>query len=642
MHIIEIIPVIKSCPNKSLSYFSKNKLKKGDLVSVKIRNKLVPAIVANSSPVKAQKSAIKSIPYSLKPVESLITENFINEKFLESVYKMSDYFVSNPGLILSKLISKKMLQKSLAKKNNRQALVSNFHKISLYQSNQNSRIKYYKSVIRENFASGFSVFLCVPAIQNIEQVAKELRKGIENYTLIFHNKMPVKNLDKNFNAYRVSDHPLLVITTGSFLSLVNNRIGTIILEEEESINYKMQKRPYLDFRKAAEIISKEFKNHLIYGGEIVRIETYYKKEKNKLNALSEISPRLEFHASAKIIPLANETQNGKKRNFQILGTDIKNALSAKSSAQNHSESILLFINKRGHSTTIICGDCGKMIECGKCSVPLTLHQPDFSNETQYCKDRFMACRHCFLKSNVPANCPYCKSWNLKSFGVGIQKVGIEIKKMFPSLQLFRMDGDTIKNRKQGEKILENFLKSPKGVLIATELIFSFLEKPIDHIYVISADSLLALPDFRMHEKIFKCLLRLRCFAKKTFIIQTRLSDKKIFKNIIRGDIANFYREEIDLRKKFAYPPFSTLIKITKEETSGDSAKKSVYNLAERLKAHPCFVFPAFISKIKNKHRWHILLKLKPDAWPNNYPDLLKTLKSLSPSWRVNVDPETLL
>ncbi|OHA13617.1 MAG: hypothetical protein A2909_00770 [Candidatus Tagabacteria bacterium RIFCSPLOWO2_01_FULL_39_11] len=647
MYIIEAIPLVKLSPQQPLSYFSKNKLKNGDLITVKIRNSSVPAIVAAYSHIKTQKSALKSIPYALKPIERVLTKNFISGEFLKIVIEISDYFSSNPGLIFLKLIPKIILKKEFpAALNPTKAKISNFHRISLFQSDRDDRVKYYKSVIRENFAAGFHVFLCVPAIKDIEQILNEIQKGIENYVLVFHNRTPVKDMEKNLKKYLSSSHPMLIVSTGNFLMLANKNTGTIILEKEGSENYKTQKRPYLDFRKVAEIISRESKNHLICGDEIVRVETFHKKELNKLNALIEINPILESPAMTKISQIGLENigtqKNGKKEYFQIFGEDLKNALSIKNSSDVSQDKILLFINKRGHSTTIVCGDCGKIIECEKCSAPFTLRQPDFPETPIPNKNRFLLCRHCFLKISVPSHCPSCGSWNLKSFGVGIQKVGEEIKKTFPQLELFRMDGDAIKNQKQGKEVIDSFFKAQKGVLMATELIFSFLERLVDSVFVVSADSLLALPDFRMNEKIFKQLIRLRSFAKKNFVIQTRITDKRLFENILKGNIINFYREETEARKKFFYPPFSTLIKITREEINEESVKKSVYDLVEKLKDYPCFAFPAFISKIKNKHRWNILLKLKADAWPKDYQELLKLLQSLPPSWKINVDPEILI
>jgi len=223
-------------------------------------------------------------------------------------------------------------------------------------------------------------------------------------------------------------------------------------------------------------------------------------------------------------------------------------------------------------------------------------------------------------------------------GTGIQKVAEEVSRLFPKFKLFRMDSDAIKTPKQGKEIAEKFMSTPGSILIGTEILFSYIRQPVERVAVVSVDALFVLPDFRINEKIFHLLLRLRSFAKKTFLIQTRLSPSvynQLFNDVIRGNVSGFYKTEIENRKQFQYPPFKLLIKITREGKNKLQVKKEVEAMKKILKDWNPIVYPAFISKVKNTYIWNILLKVDPETWPQSLPPL-------PPAWKINVDPETLL
>ena len=135
---------------------------------------------------------------------------------------------------------------------------------------------------------------------------------------------------------------------------------------------------------------------------------------------------------------------------------------------------------------------------------------------------------------------------------------------------------------------------------------------------------------------------MRSLANKKFLIQTRLAEHEIFKDVIKGDISGFYRKELSMRKNLGYPPFSKFIKLTRESIHQNLAQKEIAVIKEQLKKYSPIDFPAFISKVKNKYRWNLLLKVEPKTWPDKYPELASFLQNLGPQWRVEIDPENLL
>jgi primosomal protein N' len=171
------------------------------------------------------------------------------------------------------------------------------------------------------------------------------------------------------------------------------------------------------------------------------------------------------------------------------------------------------------------------------------------------------------------------------------------------------------------------------------MILQYLHEKIENSAIISLDSLFALPDFRIQEKILYMLIRIRSLTTKNFIVQTRKSDEKVFKYGLSGNMSDFYREEISERKKFNYPPFSNLIKITLEGKKDDIIKE-MENVQNILDPYEVEVFPAFTQTVRGNQVLHGLIRLPHGKWPDK--NLIEKIRSLSPAVMVKVDPETLL
>jgi primosomal protein N' (replication factor Y) len=300
------------------------------------------------------------------------------------------------------------------------------------------------------------------------------------------------------------------------------------------------------------------------------------------------------------------------------------------------EKVVLFANRRGYSPVTVCQDCFRPVLCDKCDSPVVLHGKEKK------ENPFWLCHKCLRKIPLPEQCPDCKSWNLKEFGAGIRKIAEETKKNFPQAKIFIMDSDAVKTKKQGEEIMKNFTATAGAILIGTEIIFSFLRQPVDAVAVVSIDSLFTFPDFRINEKVFRLLAKLRSLAEKKFFLQTRMPELDIFSEVLRGNVSGFYKTELESRKKSGYPPFSLLIKITGENANKLKLKKETDELERKLKKWNPISYPSFVPKIRNKYIWNILLKIEPGTWPDNQKELRALLSSLPLFWKINVDPESLL
>lgn len=618
--LVKIAPITKGV-FRDLSYFSIKNIKKGDLVSVQIRKKDVPAAVIEVEEIAKIKSELRKSPYSLKRISGIKATGVFTSSFLRAAQEIAEYFATSTGIVIEKLCSQTILD-SPFEVSSKKSPAPKKRSTLILQTSKKERIRFYKNLIRGEFAKKQSVFLCLPSPLLVKKYEEKLKKGIEQFTFAIHNKLPKKTLRKNWKEATKKEHPILIISTGSFLSLPRKDISYFILEKEGSPLYKSQNRPFLDTRTVIQKLAKQTKSSLVVADEIIRTETYNKKIQNKI--LSAVS------TSQKITSNVEQVLVNTRGQKNPLSPELKQMLE---SAYKKSERTVLFINRRGHGSSTICNDCGHIVACAQCDTPMVLHKE---------LENIFACHKCLFKTPARSACPHCNGWNLRTLGWGIQQAEEEVLKFFPEFKIFRLDSDTAKTKKQAEEILKNYNNTPGSILMATEMLFSHFDGSADRIGVISVDGLFNMPDFRINEKIFRLLLRLKMRTKKTFLVQTRLEEHPVFEYVFKGDLAGFYESELKFRKALNYPPFKTLIKIGLKERNKAEGQKKIKELEKKLEPWSPVSFPAFTSKIKNLHGFYILLRLEPDTWPHKHKELHSILSSLPPVWKVDVDPESLL
>lgn len=632
MKIVDVIPITKELvsglPSENFSYFTAKNIEPGTLVSVPLKSKNTPAIVSSVQNAKDIKSDLKKKEFKLKPIKSILSAEFIRPEFITACAKTAKYFISPLGSTLKDFIPQAILENgssfNIPKLNTPH---SHFH-ICIVQARFEERMRHYKSVIREEFAKNHSVFFCAPTLADIEHDAPELQKGIENYSFILHSSLPSKKIRQIWAQAAKEKHPILIIATKSFLSLPRKDLGTIILDRENSGHYKFQKRPHADARKFAEFYAQEIKARLIFGDSVVRAEAFFKRE----SAETSLPSRILSGAEQILLNIKN------KEGFSVISPELKQIIEE---VQEKNEKIFLFAHRRGFSPITVCDDCQRTILCSKCDTPLVLHKNQGKN-----KNALFICHKCLAQIEAPEQCPNCQSWRLQSLGIGVQKTAEEVKKIAPKTKIFILDSDSVTNAKQADNLIKLFLNSPGSILIGTELALSHMRhlasQQVERVAIVSLDPLFALPDFKINEKIFYLLLELRALAKKTFLVQTRLAENSIFNEALRGNVSGFYKTELENRRLFQYSPYKTLIKITREGKDKLKIKKEIQALEQQLSQWIPFSYPAFTQKIKNIYSWHILLKINPEIWPNGDQKLYNLISSLPPSWKINVDPESLL
>jgi len=629
MKIANVTLISKGISNDTLSYFTTKEIEIGDIVSVPLRNRTIDAIVVSIETASSAKLKIRSSAYSLKKIKENKGSNFFLPELVKAFEETANFYASSVGSVINSIVPKTIFSNikdfrfspSSEKAKENKNLIN---ETVVLQADNERRMISYKHIIRGEFARGKSIFICLPQITDIEEAKKELEKGIEEYTFILHSKISKSKLIPTWNKILEMEHPVLIIATGPFLSIPRKDIKTIILDKEGSSSYKIQTRPYIDIRTFVKFFAKHQEARLILGDVFLRPETIWQHREGETAELHPLQFRSLSDIKQEMVDM--RTYKKIKDKFVIIGDELNDLI--RHNIENN-ENLFILVARRGLSTTTICRDCGNIVSCPNCHTPLILHKKERQN--------IFTCHKCGYETDQTDKCQTCYSWKLTPLGVGIEGVEATIKKNFSKADIWKIDKDSTTIAQAKEKI-NKFMSTPGSILIGTEMSLPHLPN-IDNTAIASIDSLFAIPDFRINEKIFRMLLKVRSLTSKHFIIQTRQFEEKIFDMILKGDILAFYKQEIKEREMLGYPPFNLFIKISytgeKKRSENEMGK-----LTELLKKFEPIIFPAFAPESKGKHTIHLVIKMKPGKWPDQ--NLIEILSQILLPFKINVDPISLL
>ncbi len=627
MYLIKAIPIARGIGADLLSYWSPSEALPGSVIRVPLRKRTVGALVLFCQPANESKAEIKSAEFEMRKISNVNAKQIISPQFFKMTEEVARHYSSSVGGTLFDLVPSVALSeyeqlpeaKPLIKRTkSRESFV--------LQNADEDRYGHYKSLIRERFARKESVFMVMPTVEDIKKACAYFEKGIEPYTYIFHGGIAKGEIVKRWKKAIEDEHPVIIVATGSFLSIPRPDLGLIIVERENSRSYKSQQRPFIDMRFAAEKLAKEIGADLILGDSYVRVETLWRHEEMEL--VEYAPPAMRSLSTARDILVDMKAYKGAKKSIRLLSDEFI-ALAQK----NREESGLMFVfaGRKGLAPQTICADCETTLTCKRCTAPVVLHGKD--------DRRFFLCNKCGLRSDAHTVCKACGSWRLTTLGIGTERIAEDIVTAIPEANVIILDKMSAPTHKKAVEIADRFYDSPGSILVGTELALLYLDKDVDTTAIASLDALFSIPDFRINEKIFSIILKMRSLARKYFLLQTRNPEQPVLALGVKGNIIDFYREEIEARRAVSFPPFATFVKI-----SYSGKKEDVLSAMDNLKVicagWVIDVFPAFIATIKGEYTMHALIKLSRGEWPNE--ELLNKLRSLPPSYAVNVDPESIL
>ena len=481
-----------------------------------------------------------------------------------------------------------------------------FEEFLLYGVTGSGKTEIYMQLIEKVIDKNKSAILLVPEISLTPQMLDRFvgRFGKEKLAVL-HSKLSIGERHDEWTKIK-EGKAKIVIGARSAIFAPTNDLGIIIIDEEHDSSYKSESSPRYNAKEIAEKISKRSKIPLVLGSATPDINTFYRTTQNevKLLKLTKRANNSEL-PQVEIVDLKKELATGNK---SMLSNSLYKEM--KENLKNKKQTIL-FLNRRGYSTFIMCRECGYTMKCPNCNISLTYHS--FQNK--------LKCHYCGHEENPVKVCPNCSSGKIRYFGTGTQKLEEEVKKIFPEASTIRMDVDTVTKKNSHEEILNKFKNENIDILIGTQMVVKGHHFPkVTLVGVIAADTSLNIDDYRANERTFQILTQVAGRAGREklpgkVIIQTYNPDSFPIELAKKQDYDLFYKTEISLRKQLNYPPFCDIIVIGlagEDQKEIINLSKNVYNLFKsNLEKHDINVFmpmPAPIDKIKNKYRWRIIAK----------------------------------
>ncbi|MFR2534319.1 MAG: primosomal protein N' [Clostridia bacterium] len=453
-----------------------------------------------------------------------------------------------------------------------------------------------------------SSILLVPEISLTPQmVDRFLSRFGEEQIAVLHSKLSVGERYDAWNRIK-EGKAKIVIGARSALFAPLKDIRLIIIDEEHDASYKSEMSPRYEAKEVARKIANMKQIPLVLGSATPDIGTYYKAQKGEI-ALLELTrrPNNASLPEVEVIDLREELANG---NRSMLSTKLYEAI--QENIRNHHQTIL-FLNRRGYSTFIMCRDCGYTAKCKNCDITLTYHL----------KQNKLKCHYCGYEQRPMQVCPVCQSDHIRYFGTGTQKLEAEIQKLFPQASTIRMDMDTVTKKNAHEEILNRFKNENIDILIGTQMVVKGHHFPnVTLVGVVAADSSLNIEDYRANERTFQILTQVAGRAGRENLpgkvyIQTYDPENLAIEYAKQQDYKLFYNTEIMLRKQLKYPPFCDIIVIGVSGKEENKVKACINRLHEYLKTRVIREkigillykpVPAPIDKIKNKYRWRMIIK----------------------------------
>lgn len=528
------------------------------------------------------------------------------------------------------------------------------------------KTEVYLRAIQNVLNKGKTACVLVPEISLTPQAVARFRSRFGENVAVLHSKMSVGERYDQWDSINDGKANVVIGTRSALFSPLNN-IGLIVIDEEHENSYKQETSPRYHARDCALMIAEQQNCVLVLGSATPSIETLFNA--NKLNNWSRVDlpertnkkplPQIE------IVDMSQEFKGGRKSLFSHkLSEQIKEELSK-------NNKVVLFHNRRGFASYMFCRNCGFSPKCPNCSNSLTYHQKilvdDFINgyPTKVNKE-MLVCHHCGHMQHVYIRCPECDSPYIAKYGAGTQSVEEQLKAILTELpnaddvNIVRMDADTTRKKYGHQTCLEEFAKTGPAVLLGTQMIAKGLDfDDVTLVGVVLVDTNLCIPDFRSEERTFNLILQVAGRAGRAklpgkVIVQTYSpkSDCVLFASDYNKKA--FLENELFKRKMLNYPPFCNLANLIISGFDENQVSKTAKDVEEKIQKklnlsniNDVVLMPAsscVLSKIRNKFRYHILIKFDDkDSLIKIFSDFKKLYKlPANISLVIDVDPLSLL
>ncbi|PAT02119.1 primosomal protein N' [Candidatus Izimaplasma bacterium ZiA1] len=552
---------------------------------------------------KHNKVALKSdilndLNISAQTLTSLIKKNVVKEDIIE-VYRQinSIYKPSNKRVVL----------------NDEQVNVYNEIKESLNKENVfllkgvtgSGKTEVYLNIIEDVLKTNKEAIMLVPEISLTPMMVSRFKGRFKENVALLHSGLSIGEKYDEWRKIKRKEVSVVVGARSAIFAPFEN-LGIIIIDEEHSETYKQMDNPKYHALDIALLRSKYHKIPIVLGSATPSIVSYAKSLKGlyKLLTINERANKTKL-PEVHLVDMAKEFRNG---NRNILSKKLEDLIVDR---LDKNEQIMLLLNRRGHSTFVICRSCGEVIMCPNCDISLTYHENNDS----------LVCHYCGHKENSVSKCPNCNSQHIRYMGIGTEKVEEYLQNRFTTAKIVRMDMDTTTKKGAHEKLLYDF-EMNGDILLGTQMISKGLDfERVTLVGVLAADMSLSLPDYQAIEKTFQLITQVSGRAGRhelegEVVIQTYNVDHYAISTAKNHDYEAFYQEEMLVRKIAGYSPYYNLVQIIVSDKDVKKVLKEgsriVLKLRKNLSNEAVVLGPVLpkIARINNIYRAQIILKYR--------------------------------
>ncbi|HTK80758.1 MAG TPA: primosomal protein N' [Bacteroidota bacterium] len=504
-----------------------------------------------------------------------------------------------------------------------------FRAFLLYGVTGSGKTQVYIDAIRRALDDGKTAIVLIPEISLTPQIVRRFKYHFGDQIVAIHSRL---STGERYDAWRLirGGKCRVVIGPRSAIFAPLQNIGLIVVDEEQESSYKQfDQSPRYHARDVAIVRAKNAGAAVVLGSATPSLESYANAQAGKYTLL-ELPERVDDAKLPRIeiVDMLGERQtrfaayraqrkeefkkdreaakaSGATFSFDMISEKLKDHIAQR---LERKEGIILLQNRRGFAPVVECGECGYVEMCGNCNITLTYHL------TQ----KHLRCHYCGFMKQPPEQCPNCKGPDVHFRGFGTERVEEEIRKLFPSARLLRMDLDTTSRKGSHDRILKTFSEGEADILLGTQMVGKGLDFPrVTLVGVISADVQMLLPDFRSSERTFQLLTQVSGRAGRSalageVIVQTFQPNHYTLRHVLGHNFRSFYDEEITHRRELLYPPFSRLVLIECKGERENAVREHIAALAGLLPKNGAGMVlgpsPAAIPRINGQFRWHIVLK----------------------------------
>ncbi len=481
-------------------------------------------------------------------------------------------------------------------------LSAGFSASLLYGVTGSGKTEVYLRLIRQVLAAGRQAIVLTPEIALATQTLQRFVKRLPNVAVLHSG---LTDAQRAFHYQQIREgHAGVVIGPRSAIFAPTRKLGLIVVDEENEPSYKQDTAPRYHGRDVAVKRAQLEGVPIVLGSATPSLESYHNAQQGRYELL-RLPHRVRGLPMPKlhVVSLRKELQRGR---IELLGQTLTRKIAG---ALDRREQIILLMNRRGYASYVFCPSCDWQMGCQDCTRSMVFHQAT----------QLAMCHYCSATAALPEICPACRR-KIVLFGWGIQRIDNELARKFPHARTARMDSDTMTSPAQFQKVFDAFSSGELDILLGTQMVAKGLDFPrVSLVGVVSADTSLAIPDFRSAERTFQLIVQVAGRAGRAdlpgeVIVQTLNENEPAIQRAVHHDFEGFAAGEIPLRAQTNLPPFSRLVRLIlrhpKLEKAAEAAEQLAEQLTKTIPPHEATILgpqPTGVRKIRNLFRFQILL-----------------------------------